>query len=233
MMRKLILLILINFLLASPVIALDECFLAKAGNKILMETGQCAQRYSPASTFKIALSLIGYNEGILLDRTHPVWPYKNEYRASLAIWKHSHNPTTWLAHSCVWYSQVLTQKLGWQKFKNYVEKLQYGNEDVSGDKGLHNGLTHAWLSSSLQISPREEVSFLQKLLASNLPVTQRAQAMTRDILFIKAFPSGWQLYGKTGGSVSRCSREQKNALSNGLVRRLGTKGSATDCICAL
>jgi beta-lactamase class D OXA-29 len=191
MTRKLSLLILINFLLTSPAIALDECFLAKIGNKTLMQTGQCKQRYSPASTFKIALSLMGYNEGILLDRTHPVWPYKSEYRASLDIWRFPHNPTTWLVYSCVWYSQVLTKKLGWRKFKNYVEKFQYGNEDVSGDKGLHNGLTHAWLSSSLQISPQEEVSFLQKLLASNLPITQRAQAMTRNILFIKALPSGW------------------------------------------
>ncbi len=103
--------------------ALNECLIAKKDDKSLLQTGQCEQRYSPASTFKIAISLMGYDTGILLDRMHPVWPYKEKYHASLAIWKQSHNPTTWLAHSCVWYSQVITQKLGLKKFKDYVKKF--------------------------------------------------------------------------------------------------------------
>ena len=188
--------------------AFEECFIAKKGNKTLLQTGQCGQRYSPASTFKIAISLMGYDAGILLDRTHPVWPYKEKYRASLAIWRQSHNPSTWLAHSCVWYSQVITQKLGLEKFTNYIEQFQYGNKDVSGDKGLHNGLTRAWLSSSLQVSPLEEILFLQKLLASDLPVSQKAQKMTRENLYIKTWLNGWKLYGKTG--AGQCQDTQGN-----------------------
>ncbi|MCZ6915040.1 MAG: class D beta-lactamase [Rickettsia endosymbiont of Ixodes persulcatus] len=209
-MRKIIFLI-VNFLLVSPAMALDECLIAKNGDKTLLQTGQCEQRYSPASTFKIAISLMGYDTAILLDRMHPVWPYNEKYHASLAIWKQPHNPTTWLAHSCVWYSQVITQKLGFKKFKDYVKKFQYGNKDVSGDKGLHNGLTQAWLSSSLQISPQEEVSFLQKLLASDLPVSKKAQEMTRNILYIKPLPNGWKLYGKTGGG--QCQDVQRNKIN--------------------
>jgi beta-lactamase class D len=37
--------------------------LADAGGKILIEEGACGQRVTPASTFKIALSLMGYDSG--------------------------------------------------------------------------------------------------------------------------------------------------------------------------
>ncbi len=55
----------------------------------------------------------------------------------------------------------------------------------------------------MQISPQEEVTFLQKLLASDLPVSQKAQEMTRNILYIKTLPNGWKLYNKTGGGSVR------------------------------
>ncbi|WP_373369869.1 penicillin-binding transpeptidase domain-containing protein, partial [Klebsiella aerogenes] len=34
------------------------------------------------------------------------------------------------------------------------QKFEYGNQDVSGDSGKHNGLTQSWLMSSLTISPK-------------------------------------------------------------------------------
>lgn len=74
---------------------------------------------------------------------HTEWLFKEEYAAPLGSWKHSHTPATWIQNSCIWYSQVLTAKLGIQKFQNYVNKFNDGNRDVSGDKGQYNGLTHA------------------------------------------------------------------------------------------
>ncbi|ASX27927.1 hypothetical protein BA173_03570 [Rickettsia sp. MEAM1 (Bemisia tabaci)] len=53
--------------------------------------------------------------------------------------------------------------------------FSYGNQDTSGDKGKNNGLTNAWLSSSLEISPEEQIAFLQKLAADQLPVSLKAQ----------------------------------------------------------
>lgn len=51
----------------------DSCFLMKENGKILQSQGDIAKRYSPCSTFKIALSLMGYDAGILQDQTHPTW----------------------------------------------------------------------------------------------------------------------------------------------------------------
>ncbi|HBX3937445.1 TPA: hypothetical protein MH011_29220 [Klebsiella pneumoniae subsp. pneumoniae] len=44
--------------------------------------------------------------------------------------------------------------MGVDRFTEYVKKFEYGNQDVSGDSGKHNGLTQSWLMSSLTISPQ-------------------------------------------------------------------------------
>lgn len=176
-----------------------KCFIAVEANRIISSIGNCIERHSPCSTFKIPLSVIGFNEGILQDETHPVWPYKQEYATNFELHKQSHNPTSWMQNSCVWYSQELTKKLGPDKFKEYVKKFKYGNQDVSGDAGKANGLTHSWLSSSLQISPVEQIDFLDDLIHSKLAASKKAQELTRKILYVEDLPGSWALYGKTGG----------------------------------
>ncbi len=154
-MKKFILFLCSVTLLANTAFASESCFIAKEGSVFIKSEGDCNKRYVPCSSFKIALALMGYDVGILKDEVHPQWPFKPEYEAFLESWKDSQNPTTWMKNSCVWYSQVLSPKLGMKKFHDYVKKFNYGNQDVAGDKGQNNGLTHAWLSSSLEISPEE------------------------------------------------------------------------------
>ena len=190
--------------------ASTHCFIALEGDQVIQVEGNCKSRYAPCSTFKIAISLMGYNDGLLIDETHPEWPYKEGYADFLDRWKQPHNPRLWLTNSCVWYSQVLTQKLGMEKFKAYVKKFDYGNLDVSGDRGKNNGLTRSWLSGSLEISPEEQVRFLQKLVNNKLLVSTRSQEMTKKILFLEELAGGWKLYGKTGnGSLLTANKTQK------------------------
>ncbi len=103
-----------------------------------------------------------------------------------------------MKNSCVWYSHFVTAKLGMAKFQEYVKKFEYGNQDVSGDKGKDNGLTSSWISSSLKISPLEQVAFIEKILQSKSPVKKEALQFTRNLLYLEVLPEGWKLYGKTG-----------------------------------
>jgi beta-lactamase class D len=49
-----------------------NCFLAKENNQLIKQEGSdCKSRYAPESTFKIALSLMGYDSDILQNETHP------------------------------------------------------------------------------------------------------------------------------------------------------------------
>lgn len=189
--------IIFNFLLLTK-IALASCFLAVEGDKTLQEQGNCNERYSPCSSFKFPLSLMGFEEEILTNETTPEWPFENGYVDDLELWKQPHNPTLWMKHSCVWFSQVLTKKLGMEKFQSYVDKFSYGNQDLKGDVGKNNGITRSWLMSSLKISAREQVTFLNKFLKRDLDLNPHTYEMTKNILYVGDLEGGWKLYGKTG-----------------------------------
>ncbi len=206
-----------GLLFCTTIYAQGTCFLAQENETVLKKDGaECNKRYAPNSTFKIALSLMGFDSGILKDTLHPEWPYKKEYELYLNVWKYPHNPHSWMRDSCVWYSQVLTRQLGMKRFSAYVDSFHYGNQDVSGDKGKNNGLTHAWLSSSLAISPIEQIQFLQKIVNQKLPLSPKAFRMTKDIMYIQELAGGWKLYGKTGsGQQLTKDKSQKLPLQHG------------------
>ncbi|CDZ76585.1 Beta-lactamase OXA-1 precursor [Legionella massiliensis] len=191
--------IALGLLFCTSTWAEGTCFLAKENQTLLKQEGKdCEQRYAPQSTFKIALSLMGFDSGILKDESHPLWPYKKGYEFYFNVQQYPKDPHSWIRDSCVWYSQVLTQDLGMERFKAYVDAFHYGNQDVSGDKGKNNGLTRAWLSSSLAISPMEQIQFIQQIVNKKLALSPKAFTMTKKILYIQELFGGWKLYGKTG-----------------------------------
>ena len=170
-----------------------------ATDNLVVQQGDCNERVTPASTFKIAISLMGFDSGFLKDATTPTLPFRAGYLDwGGAEWRQPTDPSRWIKYSVVWFSQQVTQSLGQARFQQYVTSFQYGNQDVSGDPGKHNGLTRAWIGSSLKISPLEEVTFLEKLVNRQLPVTPHAFDMTSQITQISQLPDGWDIHGKTG-----------------------------------
>lgn len=172
-----------------------------ATDKIIHIEGDCDTQETPCSTFKIALSLMGIDAGILKSDRMPEWPYDASYNAPLEVWRQPHTPQTWMQHSCVWYSRKLTAMLGMEKFKKYVHDFDYGNHDVTGTPGKNDGLTASWLCSSLKISPRQQIVFIRKLLRSQLPVSTYAHQQTEKLLQLEDLAGGWKLYGKAGGGI--------------------------------
>ncbi len=189
-----VLLLLLGVANAAPV-----CTLVKdiGTGQTLEQEGDCARRLSPASTFKIPLSLMGYDAGFLTDKNLPLLPFHEGYIDTLPEWKQSISPTTWLQYSAIWYSQQLTEWLGEARLKRYITTFSYGNKDLSGDPGKNNGLTQAWLSSSLKISPLEQVDFLRKVIRRQLFISKNAYEMTSKISEV-GMVSGWTINGKTG-----------------------------------
>lgn len=167
-----------------------------ASDTVLVRDGTCDRRVSPASTFKLPLALMGFDSGILEDGRTPRWDYRPEFKAVNRDQKPV-DPTIWLKDSVVWFSQEITRKLGDDRFAAYVAGFDYGNRDVSGNPGKDDGLTHSWLSSSLKISPDEQVRLVQRMLDRGLPVSAKALDATQAT--IPAFSAGgWQVKGKTG-----------------------------------
>lgn len=197
-MKRFIYLFILFF--AQTLFAAEGCLIIvelKTG-EIVKKEGKCEQRVAPASTFKIPLSVMGFDSGILKTANLPEWPYDKKYRAALDSHQQAQTPATWLTNSAVWYSQMLTTQLGMERFRQYVQNFQYGNQNLSGDIGKNNGLTHSWLGSSLAVSPTEQIVFISKMLKEELPASKYAQEATRDILPTEKLPHGWTIAGKTG-----------------------------------
>lgn len=171
--------------------------------EVLVQEGDCAKRATAASTFKIAISLMGFDSGILKDTHHPVWSFKEGYPDWRKVWRNDTDPQNWIKHSVVWYSQQINIRLGKEKFRNYVTSFDYGNTDVTGDAEQQNGLTRAWLSSSLQISPAEQVDFISRMIRGELPIRDEATETAIGLFDIGLQPNGWHVFGKTGAGLSQ------------------------------
>ena len=200
-------------LLAPSVVAKPVCVLvvdAQSGATLAREGAQCETRNSPASTFKLALALLGYDAGVLIDAHRPAFPYREDYAARRESWKQTHDPESWMRESVVWYSQQLTAQLGMARFQQGVDRLDYGNRDLSGDPGRNNGLSAAWLGSSLTISPVEQVAFLRKLLDRKLAFS--AETIERTLAIVPRYAAtGWTVHGKTGAGVRHEPGESADA----------------------
>lgn len=178
----------------------DACFMiydVKA-KKIVSEynpNNRCSQRIAANSTFKVPLSLMAFDDGLIKQDTNFKWNGEKQF---LATHESDHTPATWMQHSVVWVSQELAPKLGADKMKQYLAAFHYGNQDISGDAGKNNGLTHSWLGSSLKISGQEQLDFLNAMLNNQLGVKQEAINDTKSNMHLGKLESGAELYGKTG-----------------------------------
>lgn len=160
------------------------------------------ERIPPACSFNIALSLMGYDAGILKDEKTPIWDFQEGYDDYLESWKAPQTPLSWMTRSALWYSKLLALELGLEKIQSYLISLEYGNQDISGGLAKPGQTNPAWLNSSLKISPREQLNFVQKMLHGKLPISSYAIQKTKVLLFKEELPKGWKLFGKTGmGSI--------------------------------
>ncbi|MBP2550386.1 beta-lactamase class D [Neorhizobium galegae] len=191
---------------AVPAAASDICTIvadAKSGAVFLRE-GRCAERVTPASTFKLPLSLMAFDAGILKDEHTPSFSYqKGDPAWGGEAWKQPTDAQRWLKYSVVWFSQRLTQRLGAETLHRYAQGFGYGNADFSGDAAKNNGLERAWISSSLKISPDEQVAFLNKFVNRTLPVSREAMEMTVKAMERFDLKDGWVAQGKTGMAYPR------------------------------
>ena len=166
-------------------------------------------RISPCSTFKMTLSFMGYDAGILKDENNPTWDFEEGYDDWLAAWRTPQTPQSWMKFSCVWYAKLLSLQLGLEKMQSYLASFEYGNQDLSGGLVQPGPMDPPWINSSLQISPKEQVDFIRKIIKGNLPISSHAIQITKTILFKEFLPHGWKLFGKTGWSGSDITNDGK------------------------
>lgn len=185
--------------------AAEDCFIVTdlESARVLAKQGLCAARHPPNSTFKVALALMGFDAGLLKSDSQPVLTPPPGADTERPETRGPQTPRSWMQNSVVWYSQIVVRELGRERVAAYLKDFAYGNENTGGVKGEDDPGARFWLSSSLNISPREQVDFLRRMLKGELPVSAAAVDETMKIMAIDEQPAGWLVFGKTGSGFGR------------------------------
>lgn len=150
---------------------------------------QCGQPQSPCSTFKIPNALIGLQQGVVSGPGHvKSWDGVVREREET---NRDHVLASAIRDSVVWYFQSLARDVGSQAMQNWLQRLDYGNRDVSG------GIDRFWLGSSLKINAYQQLEFLKSLDHQTLPFKPHYQQQVSDMLVQESELPG-TLHGKTG-----------------------------------
>lgn len=148
--------------------------------------------FTPASTFKIVNSIIAIETGAIASDT-VVLKWDGIVRQNLA-WNKSQDMITAFHNSTVWYYQEVARKIGEQRMKEWLVKLNYGNADISG------GIDKFWLTGGLRVTPEQQLDFLRRLYTNRLPISPRTKELVQKIMVMEEV-SDYKLSTKTGWGV--------------------------------
>jgi beta-lactamase class D len=146
-------------------------------------------RFVPASSFKIANTLIGLARNTVRDLDE-VLPWDGQPQP-FPQWEREMSLREAFPISNVPVFQELARRTGLDTYRKDLARLGYGNATV-GER-----VDRFWLDGPLAISAVEQVEFLARLAAGTLPYPPGAQRSVRVLARMESGP-GWALYGKTG-----------------------------------
>ncbi|MFN8673146.1 MAG: class D beta-lactamase [Candidatus Sericytochromatia bacterium] len=161
----------------------------KVPNILVFNNERAIKRFSPASTYKIPHTLFALDSGAVKDEFQ-VFKWDGVKRSFSG---HNQDQTLRLAmrNSTIWVYEIFAKKIGEKKAKEYLKKINYGNQDPSTTKGNY------WVDGNLAISAYEQIAFLKKLYKNELPFSVEHQCLLKDIMINEA-GRNWILRAKTG-----------------------------------
>lgn len=163
-------------------------------------------RTAPNSTYKIYDALFGLENGIITPENSIIKWNGNTY--PFKAWNSDQTLQSAMSASVNWYFQSIDEQLGAASIKDYLHKIGYGNENLSGD------LSSYWIESSLKISPIEQVELLTKLQDNSLRFALKNRNAVKDSIHISSSDMG-NFYGKTG--TGRTNGQDVNGWFIGFV----------------
>lgn len=160
-----------------------------SGALTLVHAARARQRFAPASTFKIANTLIALEAGAVRDAQELI-PYGGRPQP-FPQWERDMNLGDAYAASNVPIYQELARRVGPARMRVALAAFDYGNAEIGGV------VDRFWLDGPLAISAVEQTGFLARLAAGKLPVAERHLAILRDISRVDR-RGGASLHAKSG-----------------------------------
>lgn len=148
-----------------------------AHSAIVVNAARAEKRMVPASTFKVANSLIALETGAV-DSVDEVIPYEGG-EAAFPEWEQDMSMREALPASNLPIYQEVARRVGLDRMREHVELLDYGNAEI-GDV-----VDEFWVTGPLEISASEQTRFLSRLATGDLPVAEDNQEQVREITFVE------------------------------------------------
>ncbi len=160
-------------------------------------------RSSPCSTFKIISSLVALENGIIEpENSTRAWSGEIFWNED---WNKDIDFREAFRTSCVWYFRQVIDDIGKDMMQKELEKLQYGNCDISDWEGRLNtdnnnrALTGFWIESSLKISSKEQVEVMERIFGDHSEYSEKTQNELKQVMLVsEQEQTGISIYGKTG-----------------------------------
>lgn len=180
---------------------LDSHFLGFNGSFVLFDNQkkeyflynekESRKRYTPDSTYKLYLALIGFDRNVMsLNNTEQKWDGKEN---AFKEWNQNQNLNSAMRYSVNWYFENINNSIKNKELKSYISELQYGNENISGSKNY-------WNESSLKISAIEQVNLLMKLDNQQLKFDEKYINAVKDSITLNK-SNQYRYSGKTGTGI--------------------------------
>jgi beta-lactamase class D len=165
-MRTLLAYSLALFTLTSATVKPGECivFAPLGGQEQVIGGDECGRRTLPASTFKVPHALVALETGVVTDETVIKW---DGTQRDYPVWNRDQTLESAIKMSAVWVFQQFATAIGRERELSYLRAFHYGSAM------FERGVTDFWLNGDLTITPVEEVAFLQRMFAYDLPVARR------------------------------------------------------------
>ena len=174
-----------------------------AGEYVIYDRELAMIQSSPCSTFKIVSSLIAL-ENEVLDPEDSVRTWSGEVFWN-ENWNHDIDFRDAFRASCVWYFRELIDETGKEKIQRELDRLRYGNCDISDGEGRLNtnnsnrALTGFWIESSLKISPKEQVDVMERIFGKDSIYAKKSRDELKRVMLVeKSQGESLSFYGKTG-----------------------------------
>ncbi len=166
----------------------------RSGESLVHDPERASTPFLPASTFKFPNTLIALETGVAEGPDFALeWdPERNPAQDWWPEgWAANQTLGTAFARSTVWFYQELARRVGTETMARQLAEIDYGNGDLSA------GVDRFWLEGGFRVSAEDQVRFLRRFLARELPLQPGTYETARMVFAMEEGP-GYRLSGKTG-----------------------------------
>ena len=151
--------------------------------------------FTPASTFKVVISLIGIQTGRISDenmvikwdsvKRRPEWDKDLSMKEAFAV---SSGP----------YYQEVARRIGKERMEYWMDTVNYGAGPKDTAFRIRTAIDSFWLDNTLKITPDEELGLVKMLYFDQLPFfktyqdkVKKAMLFENTTMYRLAYKTGW------------------------------------------